>query len=452
MRKRTITETLRIGAGAGFQGDRFEPAIILGEQGNLDYLVLECLAERTIALAQKNKLDNPALGYDPFLQRRLEPLLPLLKKRGIRLITNMGAANPEAAGRAILAIARQQGIAIKVAVVNGDDVLAQLAPELEIIETGRPLRSYASVISANAYLGVEAMLPALASGAEVIITGRVADPSLFLAPIVHHFGWRLDDWQRLGQGTVVGHLLECAGQITGGYFADPGKKDVSDLAHLGFPLAEVRADGSAIITKVTGTGGVINLATVKEQLLYEVTDPAAYVTPDVVADFTQVKLQDLHNDRVSVSNGVGRAHTESYKVSIGYQAGFRGEGEISYAGQNALARAELAGRVIKERLVEDFPDLRIDYIGSTSVHRKRFASYIQPYEIRLRVAALAASATLAARIGEEVEALYTNGPAGGGAARKYVTEVIGIVSALLPRSEVSSKVFVLESEPHHETV
>ena len=446
------TGSLRIGAGAGFQGDRFEPAIILAEQGNLDYLVLECLAERTIALTQKNKLDNPTLGFDPFLRRRIEPLLPLIKKRGIRLITNMGAANPDAAGRVIIEIARQQSISIKVAVVSGDDVLTRLAPDLPIIETGRPLGAYRNVISANAYLGVEAMLPALASGADVIVTGRVADPSLFLAPMVHHFGWRLNDWQRLGQGTVIGHLLECAGQITGGYFADPGKKDVPDLAHIGFPLAEVGEDGSAIIAKVAGTGGVISLATVKEQLLYEVTDPSAYITPDVVADFTQVKLHELGIDRVHVSNGLGRARTDSFKVSVGYQAGFRGEGEISYAGQNALARAELAAQVLSERLGEDYPDLRIDYIGITSVHRKRFAPNADPYEIRLRVAALASSAKQAERIGEEVEALYTNGPAGGGAARKYVTEVIGIVSALLPRSEVSSKVTVLESEPHHETV
>ena len=446
------TGSLRIGAGAGFQGDRFEPAIILAEQGNLDYLVLECLAERTIALTQKNKLNNPTLGFDPFLQRRIEPLLPLIKKRGIRLITNMGAANPDAAGRVIIEIARQQGISIKVAVVSGDDVLTRLAPDLQIIETGRPLGAYRNVISANAYLGVEAMLPALASGADVIVTGRVADPSLFLAPMVHHFGWRLNDWQRLGQGTVIGHLLECAGQITGGYFADPGKKDVPDLAHLGFPLAEVRGDGGAILTKVAGTGGLINFSTVTEQLLYEVTDPSAYVTPDVVADFTQVKLEDLGKDRVYVSNGLGRARTDSFKVSIGYHAGFRGKGEISYAGQNAFARAELAARVLDERLREDFPDLRIDYIGSTSVHRKSFAPNANPYEIRLRVAALASSAKQAERIGEEVEALYTNGPAGGGAARKYVTEVIGIVSALLPRSEASSKVTVLESEPHHETV
>jgi Acyclic terpene utilisation family protein AtuA len=446
------TNTLRIGAGAGFQGDRFEPAIILAEQGNLDYLVLECLAERTIALAQKSKLENPRLGYDVFLRRRIEPLLPLIKRRGFRLITNMGAANPEAAGRAIVEIARELKISIKVALVSGDDVLARLVPGQNILETGRPLNSYTNIISANAYLGVEAMLPALASGTDVIITGRVADPSLFLAPIVHHFGWRLDDWRRLGQGTVVGHLLECAGQITGGYFADPGKKDVPDLAHLGFPLAEIRDDGSATISKVPGTGGLINVATVKEQLLYEVTNPSAYVTPDVVADFTQVKLEEMGNDCVSVSNGLGRAYTETYKVSIGYRAGYRGEGEISYAGQNAVSRAELAAQVIRERLGEDFPDLRIDYIGSTSVHRKRFAPNANPYEVRLRAAALAPTLKQAERIGEEVEALYTNGPAGGGAVRKFVAEVVGIVSALLPRSEVSSKVTVLESEPQHETV
>jgi Acyclic terpene utilisation family protein AtuA len=443
---------LRIGAGAGFQGDRFEPAIILAEQGELDYLVLECLAERTIALAQRSKLEYPALGYDAFLRRRIEPLLPLLKRRGVRLITNMGAANPQAAGRAILEIARERRIAVKVAVVTGDDVRDRLTPDTKVIESERPLSAYENVVSANAYLGVEALLPALETGADIVITGRVADPSLFLAPIVHRFGWPLDDWERLGQGTVVGHLLECAGQLTGGYFADPGKKDVPDFAHIGFPLAEVDADGSAVLTKVAGTGGRIDLATVKEQLLYEVTNPSAYVTPDVVADFTTVRLEQLGENQVRASAGRGRARTQSYKVSIGYRAGFRGEGEISYAGENALARAQLAGRVIDERLRDDFPDLRIDYIGSTSVHGKSFFRDAKPYEIRLRAAANARTREAAERIGEEVEALYTNGPAGGGGARKYVTEVVGIVSCLLPREFVSSKVTLLEWQPEHETV
>ncbi len=445
-------ERLRIGAGAGFQGDRFEPAIILAEQGDLDYLVFECLAERTIALAQRGKLENPALGYDSFLQRRIEPLLPVMKRRGFRIITNMGAANPQAAAQAIVEMARRAGIPVKVAVVTGDDVRAQLSPDTRIMETGLPLSACKSVISANAYLGVEAMLPALASHADIIITGRVADPSLFLAPIAHHFGWRLDDWARLGQGTVIGHLLECGGQLTGGYFADPGKKEVSDFAHIGFPIAEVDAQGAAVVSKVAGTGGRIDLATAKEQLLYEVTNPSAYVTPDVVADFTGVKLEQAGENRIRVSGGRGQARTPTYKVSIGYHAGFRGEGEITYAGENAMARAELAGRVIEERLREDYPDLRLDYIGCSSVHRKSFNHSAPPYEVRFRAAAIAPTRAGADRVAEEVEALYTNGPAGGGGARKFVTEVIGILSCLLARDRVPSQVTLLESHPEHETV
>lgn len=442
-----MTKTLRIGAGAGFQGDRFEPAIILAEQGELDYLVLECLAERTIALAQRTKLQNPSLGYDTFLKRRIEPLLPIIKRRGVRLITNMGAANPLAAGKAIVEMALGAQLPIRVAVLNGDDVLDCLAPETSIIESGRPLRSYANVISANAYLGVEEMLPALQTDADIIITGRVADPSLFLAPLVHHFGWQLDDWNRLGQGAVIGHLLECGGQLTGGYFADPGKKDVPDLAHIGFPIAEVSADGVATLSKVKGTGGVINVATAKEQLLYEVLDPASYITPDVAADFTQVTFSAVDQNVVRVSGGRGAARTSTFKVSVGYHAGFRGEGEISYAGENALARARLAGAVIDERLREHFPDLRVDYIGHDSTHRTNFGSTLTPYEARMRAAAMSHSREAAERIGEEVEALYTNGPAGGGGARKYVTEVVGIVSCLLPRQQVSTHVSVFDSHP-----
>ena len=445
-------QKLRIGAGAGFQGDRFEPAIILAEQGKLDYLVLECLAERTIALAHKARLENPALGYDAFLERRIAPLLPLLKRGAVRLITNMGAANPEAAGQKIIAIAQRLDIAIKVAVVTGDDVRAHLNSDTKVIESGRSLDSYPNVISANAYLGVEALLPALASDADIIITGRVADPSLFLAPIVHRFGWRLDDWDRLGQGTVVGHLLECAGQLTGGYFADPGKKDVPDLAHLGFPLAEVDCEGNAVFSKIAGTGGRIDLATAKEQLLYEVTAPSAYITPDVSADFTSVQLEQAGENRVRAGSGRGHPRSPTFKVSIGYRAGFRGEGEISYAGENAPARAELAGQIIDARLREHYPDLRIDFIGSTSIHRKNFFPDAKAYEVRVRAAANATKRADAERIGEEIEALYTNGPAGGAGARKHVTEVIGIVSCLIPRDLVTSHVALIESHPEHETV
>ena len=241
---------LRIGAGSGFQGDRLEPAVILASQGELDYLALECLAERTIALAQLRKLADPRAGFDPLLEKRLGALLPITLRNRVRIITNMGAANPLAAGRRVMALAKELGVTVKVAVVTGDDVLSLLEPAMRTIEArgatlGEYSASHGELVSANAYLGAEAILPALATDADVIITGRVADPSLFVAPIAHAFGWRLDDWPRLGRATTVGHLLECAGQVTGGYFAEPGVKDVPGLAHLGFPWCDVDAEATA---------------------------------------------------------------------------------------------------------------------------------------------------------------------------------------------------------------
>jgi hypothetical protein len=424
---------VRIGCGAGFSGDRLEPAVVLVQQGKLDYLVLECLAERTIALAQKRKRQDATQGYDPLLERRIESLLPDLLSNRVRLITNMGAANPLAAAQKIVEMARQMKLPVTVAAVTGDDVFAQLTGEEPALETGKALKESGALVSANAYLGTDALLPALATGAEIIITGRVADPSLFVAPLVHEFGWTLDDANLLGQGTVVGHLLECAGQLTGGYFADPGRKDVPDMAHLGHPFADVSPDGTAVFGKISGTGGILSVATAKEQLLYEVMDPGCYLTPDVMADFTQVSLEQVGPDQVKAIGGRGRTRPDTLKVSVGYEAGFIGEGEISYAGSNALARARLAGAIIQERLQDRFTDLRIDYIGSTSVHRTTFGNYPEPYEIRLRVAGRAATAKQAALVGEEVEALYTNGPAAGGGARKYVHEVVGIVSTLINR-------------------
>ena len=436
---------IRIGCGAGFSGDRLEPALILVQQGQLDYLVLECLAERTIALAQKRKRQDLALGYDPLLERRIESLLPHLLEKKVRLLTNMGAANPLAAAQKIVEIARRLKVSVTVAAVTGDDVFSQLSGNETSLETGKPLRASGALISANAYLGIDAILPALATPADIIITGRVADPSLFLAPLVHEFGWLPNDYNQLGQGTLTGHLLECAGQLTGGYFADPGRKDVLDMAHLGHPFADVSADGTAVFSKVAGTGGVLSLATVKEQLLYEVMDPSQYITPDVVADFTQVRLEELGPNQVQATGGRGQTRPETLKVSVGYEAGFIGEGEISYAGANVLGRAKLAGAIIQERLQNRFIDLRIDYIGSTSVHRTAFGHYPDPYEIRLRVAGKATTIQQAALVGEEVEALYTNGPAGGGGARKYVHEVVGIVSTLIDRHQVTPQLTLFQS-------
>ena len=314
------------------------------------------------------------------------------------------------------------------------------------------ISTYAPIISANAYLGAEALLPALASGADIVVTGRVADPSLFLAPLMHEYGWAPDDVDRLARGTAVGHLLECAGQLCGGYFADPGRKEILDMAHLGFPFADVDADGNAILGKVAGTGGRITRATATEQLLYEVTDPCGYLTPDVTADFSAVTLTETAQDRVEVTGARGRARPAALKVSVGYLAGFVGEGEIGYAGTNVMARAQLAAQILRERLAERFSELRIDLVGSTSLHGRAFDSNERPYEIRLRVAARAKTPEEAAIVGDEVEALYTNGPAGGGGTRKYVTEQIGIVSTLLDRARVSTKVTEREWGAHAEVV
>ena len=254
---------IRLGAGAGYSGDRIEPAVDLAASGDLDYLVFECLAERTIALAQGARQADPNAGYDPFLDERMRAVLPATSRSGTRIISNMGAANPLAAARRIGGIAGELGLSLKVAAVTGDDVLDVVSSgNWPIEETGGFIPDLRDrILSANAYLGVAPIVEALAAGADVVVTGRVADPALFLAPLIHEFGWAMDDWDRLGQGTLVGHLMECAGQVTGGYFADPGKKDVPNLARLGFPIAEVRADGEAVITKLSGTGGAVTAAT-----------------------------------------------------------------------------------------------------------------------------------------------------------------------------------------------
>ena len=442
-----MKDKIRIGCGAGFSGDRIEPAVVLAERVELDYLVLECLAERTIALAQKRKLEDPSLGYDLFLERRIATLLPHLIRNNARLITNMGAANPLEGAKKIVEIARKQNQKIKVAAVTGDNVLASIqqnASAIKDLEYGKSLNEYA-IVSANAYLGADAIVEALKTNAEIIITGRVADPSLFLAPMIHEFDWDKNDYNLLGKGTVTGHLLECAGQVTGGYFADGVHKKVDNLDNLGHPFADVYPDGSSIISKADGTGGVVNLQTVKEQLLYEVMNPHEYVTPDVVSDFTTVYLKETGKDKVHVTGGAGKKKPATYKTSIGYKAFYLGEGEISYAGAAAYERAQLANDILQKRLQYFSSDLRIDLIGVQSMHKTSFDHLQKPYEIRLRVAAKAKTAADAALIGEEVEALYTNGPAGGAGARKYVTEVIGIVSTLIDRNTISPQVTLFES-------
>jgi Acyclic terpene utilisation family protein AtuA len=437
-------KTIRIGSGAGYSGDRIEPAVELAERGDIQYLGFECLAERTIALAQQQKLRDPLAGYDPLLEQRMRAVLAICKSKGIKIITNMGAANPSAAAAKTVEIARQLGIeGLKVAAVVGDDVLEACKrgnfPLLEI--EGRVADLGNRMLSANAYLGAGPIVQALAAGADVVITGRVGDPALFMAPLIHEFGWAMDDWDRLGKGAVVGHLLECAGQITGGYFADPGIKDVAGLARLGFPIGEVSEDGDLVITKVSGSGGAVTEATCKEQLLYEVHDPSQYLQPDVIGDFSKVTVTQIGPDRVRIQGGSGKPKTGNLKTSIGYVDSYVGEGQMSYAGPGALD-------IVRERLEltgVQMTEARFDLIGADALHGAALSGGGKPYEVRIRVAGRTDSLAEAVRIGNEVETLYTNGPAGGGGAFKSAREIVAVVSVLLPADLAAPSIQVFVS-------
>jgi hypothetical protein len=432
--------TIRIGSGAGYSGDRIEPAVELAEKGEIQYLVFECLGERTVALAQQARMKNPDGGYDPLLEQRMLAVLPACAAKGIKIVTNMGAANPAAAARKTSEIASSLGLSsLKIAAVIGDDVLdACKDGDLPIMEFDGTIRQFGNrLLSANAYLGAEPIAEALGRGADIVITGRASDPALFLAPMVHAFGWPMNDWNLLGQGTVAGHLLECAGQITGGYFADPGYKDVPDLARLGFPIGEIGEDGGLVITKVADSGGAVTARTCKEQLLYEVHDPARYIQPDVTADFSQVKVEEIGKDRVRISGGKGTKRPGTLKVSIGYIDSYIGEGQISYAGPGALARGRLALEIVRERLGLTgvaTNELRFELIGVDSLHGPEVSSRAnEPYEVRVRVAGRTENLREAVRIGNEVETLYTNGPAAGGGVFKSARDVVAVASVLLPR-------------------
>jgi hypothetical protein len=439
--------TIRIGSGAGYSGDRIEPAVELAEKGDIQYLVFECLGERTVALAQQARMKNPEGGYDPLLEERMRAVLPACAAKGIKIVTNMGAANPAAAARKTAEIAKSLGLsALKIAAVIGDDVLdACKERDLPIMEFEGSIKQLGNrLLSANAYLGAEPMAQALSAGADIVITGRASDPALFLAPMIHAFGWAMNDWNLLGQGTVAGHLLECAGQITGGYFADPGHKDIPDLARLGFPIGEVGEDGSFVITKVAGSGGAVTAQTCKEQLLYEVHDPTQYIQPDVTADFSQVKVEEVGKDRVRVSGGRGSKRPATLKVSVGYVDSFIGEGQVSYAGPGALARGRLALEIVRERLKLTgvaASELRFELIGVDSLHGSQLSAHAnEPYEVRVRVAGRTENLREAVRIGNEVETLYTNGPAAGGGAFKSARDVVAVASVLLPRELATPQV------------
>lgn len=442
---------VRIGSGAGFSGDRIEPAIEIMEKGNLDYIIFECLAERTIAIDQQKKLINKDKGYNELLEYRMRKILPICYEKKIKVITNMGAANPISAVKVVKKIALEMGVkGLKIASVLGDDILEHIDKYMncEILETGKKLSSIKSnIISANAYIGVQGIIEALENGADIVVTGRVADPSLTLAPLMFEFGWNQNDYELLGKGTLAGHLLECAGQITGGYFTDPGYKEVPDLWNLGFPIAEIAENGDIVITKLEDTGGVVNQHTCKEQAIYEIHDPANYFTPDVTADFSEITIEENGMNKVLIKGAGGKEKNGLFKVSIGYKDCYIGEGEISYGGSGAYERAKLAGKVIKKRLEYinvPLEELRVDIIGVNSLYGDFLSKIVNTRydfkEVRLRVAARTLNKEDAKIIGNEVEALYTNGPSGGGGVRKYVDEVVSIVSIFIPSKDIKIKV------------
>ncbi len=434
--------TIRLGCGAGFSSDRLGPAIDLAQRGALDYLVFECIGERTMAFGHRDRMLDPNRGYNPQLRARMRGVLGHCHANGTKIVTNMGVANPRAAALLVVEIARELGLkGLKVACVEGDEVSHLITPDTAFMDHPGAVKDVGlRMVGANVYLGVEALLPALQAGADVVIAGRIADPALFLSPLVHQFGWALDDWTALGRGTLAGHLMECGMQITGGYFADPGFKDVPRLADCGFPIAEVSADGSFVITKLDDTGGCVTPATVKEQLLYEVHDPTSYLTPDVTANFAGVSVAEIGRDRVQISGAGGRARPDQLKVTIGFDGGFLGEGGVSYAGPNARARAELAAEVVRERLTRINQlggDLRIDLIGLNSLHQTAEVPASDSADIRLHVALRSTDRDDIDTMPWEVESLLCCGPAGGGGYRGQVTPCVVTHSCLIDRDQVA---------------
>lgn len=452
---------LLIGCAAGFSGDRTDAAgpvvdtliarLAAGPAGQRAFLIFETLAERTLALAQLRRRADPDAGYEPLLDDMLRPVLARCLAHGIRIVSNFGAANPRAAARHIARTARELGAdAPRIAVVEGDDLSGPAHRALLTEALGEQMNGL-RVVSANAYIGAEPIAAALDAGAQIVVCGRVADPSLTVGPAMSHFGWRADDWNRLGRATMAGHLLECGAQVCGGYFADPGYKNVPGLAAVGFPIAEIDADGRCTIGKADATGGLVSEATVKEQLLYEVHDPAAYLTPDVVADISEAEVRAFPGeDRVAVSGVRGHARPDRYKVNVCHEGGWLAEGEISYAGPRAEARARLAADVLRQRLAG--LTLRVDLIGALSIFGDDAGRALADTpdtglrDVRLRVAATHTERAQAERLAREVMALYTCGPAGGGGVRTALTPRLNTLSCLLPRDAIPVRFELLTAE------
>ncbi len=437
---------LLIGCAAGFGGDRTDAAppiveTLIARGGGV--LIFEMLAERTLALAQLDRRKNPEAGYAPLLELMVRPILRRCIENNIPIVSNFGAANPRAAAELIQKIALESNLEnLRIAIVEGDDLSDEKGREILKIFLN-PEDADREIISANVYLGAGVIADALRAGAQVVVTGRVADPSLVVGPAMAHFGWRENDWEQLGRATMAGHLLECGAQVTGGYFADPDFKDVPDLHNVGFPIADISADGSFTIFKADNTGGLVDARTVKEQLLYELHDPSAYLTPDVVADVSDAEIIELENNCVAVIGIQGHERPENLKALVCFAGGWLGEGEISYAGNNAEARAKLAAEILQKRMRGKLK-MRFDLIGALSVFADDAGNAMNEFEsinspdVRLRVAGVHDDRGNVEELLREVIALYTCGPAGGGGIRTTITQRLNSVACFVPRELVNA--------------
>jgi hypothetical protein len=450
-----MKERIRIASGQGFWGDLLTAPYDQVTRGEVDYLVMDYLAEVTMSILQKQRHRDPTLGYARDLVPLMEQLLPVLVEKDIRVVTNGGGVNPLACRDAIFASARALKITgLTIGVVAGDDILGSLQ---ELRDQGIPLRNMEtgedlgpvirSVVSANVYFGAGPIVQALRSGARIVITGRTTDTGLTLAPMMHEFEWNERDWDRLAAGTVAGHILECGGQASGGNFSADWRA-VPDLAHIGFPIAEAFPDGSVVITKHKGTGGLISVETVKEQLLYEIGDPALYVTPDCIADFTTIHLSPEGPDRVRVSGVKGRPATDSYKVSMSYLDGYTAVGTLTYAWPDALDKARAADEILRRRLQDlglHFEEIRTEFLGYNSCHGPLAVPPAEVNEVVLRIGVRGKEYDAVERFGKEIAPLILTGPpsvTGFAGGRPRPSEVISYWPALMPRAAVRPQIFV----------
>jgi len=450
-----MKDRVRIASGQGFWGDLLTAPRDQVRGGPIDYLVMDYLAEVTMSILQKQRRKDPSLGYARDLVPLMDELLPLLVEKDIRVITNGGGVNPAACRDAIFAAAARHGIrGLAIGVVAGDDILPRL-PELRgagiplaNMETGEDIAGVLEhVQSANVYFGAAPIARALREGARIVITGRTTDTGLTLAPMMHEFGWAETDWDRLAAGTVAGHILECGAQASGGNFSADWRA-VPDLAHVGFPIAEAAADGGIVITKHAGTGGLVSVQTVKEQLLYEIGNPAEYITPDCIADFTTIRLDGDGADRVRVTGVRGRPPTPSYKVSMSYLDGYTAVGTLTYAWPDALEKARAADAILRQRLADlglPFEEVRTEFVGHDSCHGPLASAPGELNEVVLRVGVRGKSFEAVERFGREIAPLILTGPpsvTGFAGGRPRPSEVIAYWPALIPRTAVSAEVTV----------